>query len=56
MIALIHFSVIIDITCHRVSAASNDEFSFKDWKGDGVQYVNSIVNGKYASGVLPYGP
>ncbi len=40
-----------DISCIRLNATAGDTFSFKSFTGQGVQYINSIVNGAFT---VPY--
>jgi len=46
-----------DVSCTRLSASSQDRYSFKTFKADisnkGIDYSNDIVNGKFTS--IPYG-
>lgn len=42
------------IQCTRLSAKSKDVFNFQTWTGQGVQYVNEVVDGKITT--PPYGP
>lgn len=50
--------MLSDVHCTRLSAKTQDRFSFATWKGiegsGAVDYTSNIVAGKFTN--VPYGP
>jgi cyanophycinase len=44
------------VACTRMAGRGQQQYDFQTMSGDGVQYYIDIVQGKYTTSTLPYGP